>query len=156
MFVAIRMITTTASEEAKEHGMVNYFLPHMYDTSNCIVYTGTHDNDTLQGWLMNLKEEQLVLVASYITGKTLSAQKALSLVKTGELRKLMIKTVMASNAVFAVIPFQDVAGVGNEGRMNTPSTTGTNWTWRAEKKAFTDLRAKELSELSYLYGRNLG
>lgn len=143
-------------EEAKEHGMVNYFLPHMYDTSNCIVYTGTHDNDTLQGWLLNLKEEQLVLVSSYITGKTLSAEKALSLVKTGELRKLMIKTVMASNAVFAVIPFQDVAGVGNEGRMNTPSTTGTNWTWRAEKKAFTDLRAKELSELSYLYGRNLG
>ena len=142
-------------EEAREHGMVNYFLPHMYNTDNCVVYTGTHDNDTMQGWLMNLNNEQLCLVSSYLTGKELSVEKSKALVKSGELRKLMIKTVIASTAVFAIIPLQDIAGTGNEGRMNTPSTTGTNWTWRADKKAFSEANAKELLFISKLYGRNL-
>ena len=142
-------------EEAEEHGMVNYFLPHMYDTNNCIVYTGTHDNDTLQGWLENLSEKQLVLVSDYVYGKEIPAEKAGQLVKNGSLRKEMIKTVIKSNALFAVIPLQDLSGVGNEGRMNVPSTTGTNWTWRASKKDFSEEAAKELAFISRLYGRKL-
>lgn len=141
-------------EEAKEHGMVNYFLPHMFDTDECVIYTGTHDNDTLQGWLENCSDEQIQIVAQYVEGKVLTVEKARALVKSGTLRKEMIKTVIASNAVYAVIPMQDILGTGNEGRMNMPATTGSNWTWRMETKGFSDKTAEELFFLSVLYGRN--
>ena len=142
-------------EEAHQNGMVNYFLPHMFDTSNCVVYTGTHDNDTLQGWLGNCSDEQLLLVAQYIMGQALSVEKARALVKSGALRKAMIRAVISSTADYAVVPMQDITGIDNAGRMNMPSTTGTNWTWRMNKG---DLKAKSAQELAFLcalYGRNL-
>ncbi len=142
-------------EEAKQNGMVNYFLPHMFDTSNCVVYTGTHDNDTLQGWLDNCSNEQLLLVAQYIEGSPLTIEKARALVKSGALRKAMIRAVIASSADYAVIPMQDITGIDNAGRMNMPSTTGTNWTWRMNKADLKAKSAQELSFLSALYGRNL-
>lgn len=141
-------------DEARTNGMVNYFLPHMYSTNECVVYTGTHDNETMQGWLENINDEQLLLVAEYIEGKQLTIEKAKSLVKSGSLRKNMIKAVISSNAVYAVVPMQDILGVGNEGRMNMPSTTGANWTWRMEDRGFNVKLAEELYFLSVLYGRN--
>ena len=144
-----------SAEEAKEHGMVNAFLPHQYETSECVVYTGTHDNDTLQGWLENSSDEQILLVAQYIFGKKLDVQKAKDVVKSGKLRKEMVKTVFASNAKFAVVPMQDIIGCGNEARMNMPSTTGANWTWRMSKSELKEKDAQELNFLSILYGRNL-
>ena len=140
-------------DEAREHGMVNYFLPHMYDTDNCVAYTGTHDNDTLQGWLENLGKEQLLLVAQYIEGCQLDDKKAGALVASGKLRKDMIRAVFASSAVYAIIPMQDITGADNSARMNRPATTGSNWTWRMSAK---DLRASDanwLAFLSDLYGR---
>jgi len=142
-------------EEAKENGLVNYFLPHMYNTSHCVVYTGTHDNDTLQGWLMNCSDEQLLLVAQYIEGDQLSLEKARALVKSGKLRKDMIRCVIASSADYAILPMQDITGVDNSGRMNMPATTGSNWTWRMNKGDLKEKSAKELNFLSALYGRNL-
>lgn len=142
-------------EEAKEHGMVNYFQPHMLNTSNCVMYTGTHDNDTMQGWLENAGAEQLVLVANYIEGKELSEEKARALVKTGQLRKDMIKACLASTASFAVIPLQDILGTDNSGRMNQPATTGCNWTWRFAQNQLKEKDAQWLKFLSDLYGRNL-
>ena len=116
-----------SKDEVKEKGMTNYFLPHEYTTSQCVVYTGTHDNDTAQGWLELLDDETLLIVAEYLTGEKLNSEKAKSMVKTGSLRKLMIKAAIASSASYAVIPFQDIAGYGNEARMNRPATTGSNW-----------------------------
>ena len=142
-------------DEAKQNGMVNYFLPHMYDTSNCVVYTGTHDNDTLQGWLENLGKEQALLVAQYIMGRELSIDKVRAFIKSGRLRKEMIRAVFASSAVYAIVPMQDLTGVDNTGRMNMPSTTGTNWTWRMNKGDLKPKQAQELEFLSALYGRNL-
>ena len=144
-----------STDEAKQNGMVNYFLPHMYDTSNCVVYTGTHDNDTLQGWLLNLNDEQAVLVAQYIEGQIMTAPKARALIKSGKLRKYMIRAVFASSAVYAIVPMQDLTGIDNAGRMNMPSTTGTNWTWRMNKGDLKQKTAAELEFLSALYGRNL-
>ncbi len=143
-----------STDEAKANGMTNYFLPHMYDTDNCVAYTGTHDNDTLQGWLMNLGDEQLILVAQYIEGCELDVKKAKALVTSGKLRKDMIRAVFASSAVYAIVPMQDITGADNSARMNTPATTGTNWTWRMDKK---DLRASDAHWLSFtagLYGRD--
>ena len=144
-----------SADEVKQSGMTNAFLPHEYKTENCVVYTGTHDNDTLQGWLLNCSDEQLVIVAQYFTGKKLSVENAHAMVKSGDLRKAMIRSALASTAVFAVIPFQDLIGIDNAGRMNMPSTTGSNWTWRMKKGDLRKKTAEELSFLSDLYARNL-
>ncbi|MCF0241261.1 MAG: 4-alpha-glucanotransferase [Treponema sp.] len=143
-----------SKDEIKEKGMSNYFLPHMYSTDQCIVYTGTHDNDTAQGWLELQDEETLSFIAAYISGQKLSTEKIRVMIKNGTLRNLMIKSVFASNACYAVIPFQDIAGYGNEGRMNTPATTGSNWAWRMKKSDLKKKDAETLSFLGNIYGRN--
>jgi len=142
-----------STDEVRQNGMTNYFLPHMFETDNCVVYTGTHDNDTLQGWLENCNDELIVLVAEYIEGQKLTVEKAKTLVKNGKLRKDMIKTVLASSAVYAIVPMQDIIGIDNAGRMNTPSTTGSNWAWRMNKKDLKQNDAEELNFLTALYGR---
>ena len=144
-----------STDEVKNNGMVNYFLPHMFKTDSCVVYTGTHDNETMQGWLENCSNDLLLIVAQYAQGKKITLEKAKALVKSGELRKNLIKLVFASTASYAVVPMQDILGVGNEGRMNMPATTGTNWTWRMKKNALKKSDAENLEFLSALYGRNL-
>ena len=144
-----------STDEARQNGMTNYFLPHMYDTDNCVAYTGTHDNDTMQGWLMNLADDQLILVAQYIEGDKLDIKKARALVSSGKLRKDMIRAVLASSAAYAIIPMQDITGDDNSARMNTPATTGTNWTWRMSPKALRPQDAHWLSFITGLYGRDI-
>lgn len=143
-----------SADEARQKGMTNYFLPHMFETNLCVIYTGTHDNDTLQAWLENSSDEQLLLVAQYIEGRELTVAKARALVKSGALRKAMIRTALASSADYCVIPMQDILGTGNEGRMNMPSTTGANWTWRMSKGDLKSGDAKVLEFWSAMYGRN--
>lgn len=140
--------------EAKSNGMINLFLPHMYN-QNCIVYTGSHDNDTMQGWLDRIPVEQLVLVARYVTGENLSKEQVLELNKSKKLCYLMIKTSFASTASMAVFPLQDIFAIGNEGRMNEPSTVGKNWKWRFDTDLLTKEKAEELKLLSVMYGRNI-
>lgn len=144
-----------STDEINRNGMTNYFMPHMFTTSECIVYTGTHDNDTLQGWLNNCTDDLLVKVAEYIQEEKLTVEKAKKLVKSGILRKNMIKKVLSSCAVYAVIPMQDIIGIDNEGRMNMPSTTGRNWTWRMKKTDLKESASKELAFISNLFGRNI-
>ena len=119
-----------------------------------ISYTGTHDNDTLQGWLENISDDQLVLVAQYIEGCQLDVKKARALAASGKLRKDMIRAVFASSAAYAIIPMQDITGADNSARMNTPATTGTNWTWRMSKKELRSQDAHWLSFITGLYGRD--
>lgn len=145
-------------DEAKQNGMTNAFLPHNYETSNCAVYTGTHDNDTMQGWFENCNDEQLLLVAEYLYGKKLSVEEAKQKVSDKSLCKEMIKLAFASNAEFCIIPMQDILGLGNEARMNVPSTTGSNWSWRMTSEDFKDdssmMRFGEyLKFLTNMYGR---
>ena len=144
-----------STDEIKNNGMTNYFMPHMFTTNECVAYTGTHDNDTLQGWLENCSEELLVIVAQYVEGKKLSAEQAKKLAANGKLRREMIKTILGSSAVYAVVTMQDLIGIGNEGRMNTPSTTGANWSWRMSKSDLKKANSEDLLFLSTLYGRNL-
>ena len=124
--------------------MVNTFLPHNY-TPNSLVYTGTHDNDTLRGWIDKASDKELNLIQEYIGKNGLSKD---------ELVKEMIRLAMSSVSVFAVIPMQDLLGIGSEGRMNTPSTTGTNWAWRMQPTDFNADIAKWMRRLSALYARN--
>lgn len=139
--------------EAKENGMTNYFLPHMYENSNCVVYTGTHDNDTLQGWLENADDELAILVYEYSFGKKTDAENAKKAILNGTLRNEIIKIAISSSASYCVIPMQDIIGYGNEARMNTPSTTGANWSWRMKSSDLKENAAEKLSFLTALYGR---
>lgn len=140
--------------EAGKDGMTNAFLPHMY-VQNAVVYTGTHDNDTMQGWLDSASDAQVKIAAEYAFGRPLSEKEAREASDGGELCQALIKTAMASTANMAVIPLQDLLGVGSEGRMNAPATVGTNWTWRMEEGSLTGRHAERLAFLSDIYGRNL-
>ena len=144
-----------SAEEIHNNGFTNTFMPHMFENNECAFYTGTHDNDTLQGWLENTSDDVLTLLASYLYGECISLEKARSFVKNGSLRKKMIQTVFASSASLAIFPMQDIIGSGNEARMNMPSTTGSNWTWRMSSKELKKSAAESLALLSNLYGRNI-
>lgn len=136
--------------EAGKEGFTNPFLPHMYN-QECVVYTGTHDNDTMQGWLNNASEQETELVRRYLSGGMSSAVPAKE-----DVCSQLIKTAMASTAAFAVFPLQDLYCIGSEGRMNTPSTTGGhNWQWRMSTEHLNKEKACWLKEMSALYGRNM-
>ena len=160
--------------EQRSGRLENAFLPHTYKLP-CVVYTGTHDNDTTQGWLDSLcREDQsegdgcamLALVASYMKGEAVSLEEAKALRSSGALCRAMIRTAFASTADFAVVPLQDVYCLGTGARMNTPSTSGANWSWRAEKGMIEGSKAEKaaawlkneacawLSQLVTLYARD--
>ncbi|MCQ2981694.1 MAG: 4-alpha-glucanotransferase [Treponemataceae bacterium] len=137
------------ANEAGKGGFTNPFLPHMYGT-HCVCYTGTHDNDTLAGWIHNASEAERDVVRRYVSGGINTKD-----VKDEDLCPLLIRAAMASTAAFTVVPLQDIFGIGSEGRMNMPSTSGTNWQWRMSADMFSSEKAKWLRELSIIYGRNL-
>lgn len=142
--------------EYKKGSLVNAFLPHAYDKP-CVVYTGTHDNDTTQGFLESADDEMLSLIASYCNGERLTVEAAKKLCKKGELCRSLIKQAFASTAQFAVIPMQDLYQLGTKARMNMPSTSGRNWSWRMTEDMISGEKADKvaawLSELSVFYGR---
>ena len=138
------------ANEAGSSGFTNDFLPHMYNT-NCVVYTGTHDNDTMQGWLDKASDAEKDIIRRYLSGGIKENVPA-----DDKFCKCLIKEAIASVAKFAVIPMQDIFAIGNEGRMNIPSTTGGhNWQWRMTPEMFSTEKAAWLKEMSVLYGRNL-
>lgn len=95
----------------------NENLPHNY-TANFLVYTGTHDNDTTLGWFNSIDKKERRMLRKYIQGSG------------KQLVKNMIEVAWASAACTAIIPMQDVLGLGSEARMNTPGTPSGNWSWR--------------------------
>ncbi len=95
----------------------NHFLPHQYEP-NCVVYTGTHDNDTTRGWFEKATERERNFVTRYTRGDG------------REINWDLIRLAEQSVADLAIVPFQDVLGLGSEGRMNFPGTTTGNWEWR--------------------------
>lgn len=114
------------------------YLPSKY-TPNCVVYTGTHDNDTIVGWFNTIEGPDKDFAKSYV-GITDDADP--------DLNWKFIKSAMASVADTAVIPIQDYLGLGTEARINVPSTLGTNWKWRLKNGACTDELANRMNELA--------
>ncbi len=117
------------------------FLPHNFAHPNCVCYTGTHDNDTTCGWYETLKKDCQKKVLAYMN----TTEKNINMA--------FIRTAFSSIAAFAIFPLQDLLGIGKEGRMNTPGKAVGNWSWRYTKDMLTDELAKELKELTLLYGR---
>ena len=118
----------------------NDYLPHMYPV-NCIAYAGTHDNDTIMGWMKTADKEDVKYAKEYLVmGKE-------------EPYWDMIRALWSSVAGTTIIQAQDLLGLGSESRMNIPSTLGGNWSWRAMPKAFNAKIANRLFRLTKLYGR---
>src|SRR5262249_15508591 len=113
-------------EDDSEH------LPHRH-TTNSVVYTGTHDNDTTRGWFTSLSEEERRRVLDYLGGDG------------SEIEWDMIRAAYESVANTAIVPLQDVFGSGSEARMNMPAVAEGNWAWRADAAGFTGGRGDRLS-----------
>ena len=122
--------------------MATEFLPHNYKNTNCFVYTGTHDNETLIGWTENLNDKNLKF-----------AKKYLGVRKKAQIPGAVIKSAWGSIAETAVAQIQDFIESGADGRMNTPSTLGGNWEFRTVKSDFTPKLSKKIKKLNKLFNR---
>ena len=120
----------------------NPFLPHNYD-KNFIVYTGTHDNDTVRGWMEKTGEKEHVE----------KAIEYLKLTKEEGYSWGFIRSAWSSVADIAIAQMQDFLDLGNSARMNLPSTLGINWRWRMKAGAYDDKLAKRMKEMTKIYGR---
>jgi 4-alpha-glucanotransferase len=129
----------------------NIDLPHNYH-HNVVVYTGTHDNDTTAGWFNSVAG-----AGSTRSAEQIAAEKSLCLkylnTDGAEIHWDFIRAVLASVADTAILPLQDLLGLGAEGRMNLPNSTQGNWIWRFREGELTDDHAERLREMTDTYGR---
>jgi 4-alpha-glucanotransferase len=131
----------------------NIDLPHNYHR-NVVVYTGTHDNDTTVGWFRSVAGEGSTRTAKQIGRERRFCMKYLG-TDGSEIHWEFIRAVLASVANTAIIPLQDLLGLGTEARMNLPNSTEGNWSWRFKPGALTDKISHRLKELADIYGRSL-
>lgn len=117
------------------------YLPHNY-LANSIVYTGTHDNDTTIGWYEKLNRKDKAFAKRYLNIRSRK-----------DVQWEFIRAAMASVSDTCVIPMQDYLGLGEEARINMPSTLGTNWKWRMLPGQFTEELAERIYDMTKLYGR---
>ena len=129
----------------------NIFLPFNYPR-NCLVYTGTHDNDTTVGWFNSKAGKGSGRDAAQIKKERDFCLKYLRSDGT-EIHWDFIRAVHASVANTAIIPMQDLLGLGNDARMNLPGSTKGNWYWQCKDGDFSDEIAERLGDLTELYGR---
>ena len=119
------------------------YLPHNYP-HNCVVYTGTHDNNTVRGWLVDMCEEVNALAEDFmINADTPKDERPWE----------FIRLALGSVAELAVIPLQDYLCLGTEARINLPSTLGNNWKWRLVPGQVTDEMLEKMCHLNKLFGR---
>ncbi len=122
-------------------GQENEYLPHRYER-NCVVYTGTHDNETVLGWLATAPAPVAAHAKRYLR---LNAREGYA---WG-----MMRGAWSSVADLAIIPMQDLLSLGSEGRINTPSTVGNNWRWRLLPGQASAQLSRRLLRATRLYGR---
>ena len=118
-------------------------MPFNYHES-CVVYTGTHDNPTLMSWISRLSEEGKRRLLEYLS------------VDSGDYKTLarhLMTIAMQSRAALCVIPMQDHLYLGDEGRMNTPSSVAGNWTWRMSGQDMSEQVFERIKEITRIGGR---
>jgi 4-alpha-glucanotransferase len=124
----------------------NSFLPHNFLSPNCIVYTGTHDNDTTVGWFLSDKlDDNLRQYIKKIANRSLHDQNAI--------HNDLIYLAQSSIAQLCIFPLQDILGFGNDCKMNSPGIAEGNWRWRCAKEFLTPLAAEQLNATTGLFGR---
>jgi len=121
----------------------NPYAPHNMD-KNCIVYTGTHDNNTVRGWFdTEAATDDKSRLFRYLGRE----------VEPDTVHWEMIRLAMMSPARTAIFPLQDLMGLGEEARMNLPSRKEGNWMWRFSTEMLTEQIASELRDMTVIYGR---
>lgn len=119
----------------------NLYLPHNFDDPNCVVYTGTHDNDSTRGWYSSASAREQDFVRRYLA-------------RSGDdIAWDLIRAAESSVADTAIVPIQDVLDLGSESRMNVPGAPGGNWAWRFREEQLTPAIAARLGDLTWMYGR---
>ena len=116
------------------------YLPHNI-IHNSVAYTGSHDNDTIKGWFETATKEDAEFARKYMRIKD-----------AGDISWDMIAVLMQSQAKLTIVQAQDLLELGSEARMNTPSTIGRNWTWRAKEDMSEEI-SKRLKEYTLMYER---
>ena len=121
----------------------NPYVPHNH-VQNCIVYTGTHDNNTAKGWFrMEAREEDKERLFRYLGRR----------VEQDTVHWELVKLAMMSVANTVILPMQDVLGLDESARMNVPSQAMGNWEWRLRAEYLTPEVSQQLRTLTYTYGR---
>ena len=129
-------------EFAFDPASLSDYLPHRYN-DNCICYAGTHDNNTLRGWIDEEKPETLAFAREY-----------LGIDDEADLADAVLRAGMRSKAVLFIAQMQDWLGLGASARMNTPGTVGGNWAWRMLPGSATKALAGKMRRMVYIYGRS--
>ena len=129
--------------DARDTGSASDYLPHNY-TENCVAYTGTHDNETIIGWLDCISKEEKQSVREYLCDEK-TPQK--------NLHWSLIALVMRSRAALSIFPLQDYLGLDNKARMNQPSTVGANWQWRVTEEQLSKALQQKIRQITIRYGR---
>ncbi|MEE1030769.1 MAG: 4-alpha-glucanotransferase [Ruminococcus sp.] len=131
--------------DSRDTGSASDYLPHNYQ-GHCVAYTGTHDNETINGWFQDITDEERKLARDYMCDYYTPEE---------ELHKSFICLLMRSAANMCIIPMQDYLGLGTEGRMNQPSTVGKNWKWRVTEEQLSEELNDYITKISKRYGRFL-
>jgi len=141
-FPGMKILQFAFSDDA-----TNPYLPHNYEP-NCVVYTGSHDNDTTRGWFASAPQPEQAFCVRYL-GYTPDDVASLTRCIAWALMRLAASSV----AALAIFPVQDVLSLGSEARMNMPSQAAGNWAWRLPVNALNDDHIAQLVELAETYGR---
>lgn len=142
-----------------EKGADSDNLPHNYQNNEIAVYTTTHDTETMTGYIGEGKENAIDYMSRYMDlGITFkrhhgSDKVALTSEQIHVLSDASIRLAYSSNALLAIIPMQDILGLGNDARMNAPSTIVGNWQWRVGTHILTEERRHWLRDLAFTYRR---
>ncbi len=120
----------------------NPYLPFNYQR-NCVVYTGTHDNNTTVGWFNKLSDDEKATISHY-----------LGCISPDGIHWDLIRLALSSVANQAIIPVQDLLGLGTEARLNVPGSSEGNWQWRYQYDDLSDQLSDRLKTLVQLYGRS--
>ena len=124
------------------------YLPHNFE-HNTVVYTGTHDNDTTPGWYRTATEKERANARHYLDIDPVSEDE-----NTGQLVSWkLVRLAYGSVANTAIVPLQDLLGLGNEARMNWPGKPGGNWQWRYTTGDLTDHLRATLLDITVLFAR---
>lgn len=129
--------------DSRDTGNASDYLPHNYQ-ENCVAYTGTHDNETLLGWLDCISKEEQQMVRDYLCDEKTEKE---------ELYWPLICLIMRSRANLCIVPMQDYLGLDNTCRMNKPSTVGENWKWRISKTQLTEELQMKIRKMTIRFGR---
>lgn len=146
-FPGMRILQFAFGEDPKGSDYQPHNYPH-----NSVVYTGTHDNDTTVGWFNSQAGKGTTRTAEQISEERARVLHYLG-TDGSEIHWDMIRMALASVADTAILPLQDVLGLGSEARMNLPGSASDNWRWRYLPGSLTSARAQRMAELTALYER---